>query len=482
MTPQEKLKILEWAAKRRQFGRMYFFEPYPKQLKFFGLSATKREILLIAANQVGKTEAGAYKAAVHATGLYPDWWPGRRWDRPTKGWACGESSLLVRDVQQKKLCGEPGVEAMFGSGYIPKDLFVDSPSLSRGVTDAFDTVQVRHKSGGVSVIRFKSYEQGRTKFQGDTLDWIWPDEEPPEDIYGECLTRVTATKGMMFTTYTPLKGDTTLTNRFLKEVNPDRGYVTMTIHDAQHISPEERQKIIMGYAPHEREARSMGIPMRGEGRVYPFGDEQVVEPPRKDNEIAPYWAKGWGLDFGISQNTTDHAFGALLGLWDRETDILYIHREIKLFGQAPLMHVHAIQSIGSQVPCLWPHDGHKTGPGDGQETVATAAIYKKLGLRMHHDHTTFDVGGYSVEAGILDITSRIQTGRLKISSNCVQLMDEFRGYYRKDGKVVPKNDDLLSCLRQLVMGKRFMQPVPLGGTFTRPKEQPIAKDVEFDYF
>jgi hypothetical protein len=156
-----------------------------------------RERLLIAGNQNGKTHIGAYEAACHLTGLYPDNWKGRRFDRPTRGWIAGETSLVVRDVQQKKLCGEPGVIDLFGTGMIPKDLFVDKPSLARGITDAYDTIQVRHVSGGVSVARFKSYEQGRTKFQGETLDWLWFDEEPPEDIYSEGLTRTAATKGMV---------------------------------------------------------------------------------------------------------------------------------------------------------------------------------------------------------------------------------------------------------------------------------------------
>jgi phage terminase large subunit-like protein len=129
-----------------------------------------------------------------------------RFDRPTKGWIAGETSLAVRDIQQKKLCGEPGVDEAFGTGMIPKDAFTDKPSLARGVTDAFDTIQVRHKSGGVSVGRFKSYEQGRAKFQGETLDWLWFDEEPPEDVYSEGLTRTVATGGMAFMTFTPLKG------------------------------------------------------------------------------------------------------------------------------------------------------------------------------------------------------------------------------------------------------------------------------------
>jgi phage terminase large subunit-like protein len=140
------------------------------------------------------------------TGLYPPGWKGRTFDRATKGWVAGETSLVVRDVQQKKLCGEPGVDELFGTGMIPKDLFVDKPSLARGVTDAYDTIQVRHVSGGVSVARFKSYEQGRQKFQGESIDWGWCDEEPPEDVYAEFLTRTVATGGMCFMTFTPLKG------------------------------------------------------------------------------------------------------------------------------------------------------------------------------------------------------------------------------------------------------------------------------------
>jgi hypothetical protein len=82
--------------------------PYPKQREFFDAGRTKRERLLIAGNQNGKTHAGGFEAALHLTGDYPDWWQGRRFEKPTRGWIAGETSLAVRDIQQKKLCGEPG--------------------------------------------------------------------------------------------------------------------------------------------------------------------------------------------------------------------------------------------------------------------------------------------------------------------------------------------------------------------------------------
>ena len=186
---REILAALEAAEERREFRRFDFFTPYIRQRQFLELGATKRERLLMAGNRLGKTEIGAFEAAIHATGCYPAWWRGKRFAGPTKGWVCGETSLAVRDVCQTKLCGEPGVVALFGTGMIPKDEIIDT-AMGSGVRDAVDTLQVRHKSGGVSIIRFKSYEQGRAKFQGEGLDWIWFDEEPPIEIYSEGLTRI----------------------------------------------------------------------------------------------------------------------------------------------------------------------------------------------------------------------------------------------------------------------------------------------------
>src|SRR5579859_3832473 len=320
---QETLEALEALDYRLTYQKFYDFRPYVKQQEFLDLGATKRERLLIAGNQNGKTQIGAYEVACHMTGLYPENWKGRRWDRPTRGWIAGETSLVVRDVQQRKLCGEPGVEEAFGTGMIPKDLFVDKPSLARGITDAYDTIQVRHVSGGISVARFKSYEQGRQKFQGESIDWGWCDEEPPEDVYAEFLTRTVATSGMAFMTFTPLKGRSSVVIRFLDEPSPDRGVVTMTIEDALHITPEERARIIAGYLPHEREARARGVPMLGSGRIFMAPEESVIEEPI--TEIPPFWYKLWGIDFGI-----DHPFAAALILWDKDADVIHVHHTYRV--------------------------------------------------------------------------------------------------------------------------------------------------------
>lgn len=473
---QRTLKTLESLAYRKKFRKIDFFKAYPKQQDFYTLGATKRERLLMAGNQVGKTWAGAFETSFHLTGLYPEWWNGRRWDRAVRGWAAGESSLLVRDVQQKLLCGEPGVDAMFGTGSIPKDLFVDKPSLARGVTDAYDTIQVRHSSGGISVLRFKSYEQGRQKFQGETLDFIWDDEEPPLDVYSEELTRVTATRGMVFITFTPLKGMSNVVTRYLNEPSEDRAYVTMTIDDAEHIPPEERKKIIAGYPAHEREARARGIPMLGSGRVFQVSEEQILEPAL--DAIPEHWVKLWGIDFGIG-----HPFAAVLILWDKDADVIHVHHCLRMVdegqGSLPINHAKAMKAIGAAVPVAWPQDGTAREKGTGKPL---SNLYKSEGLSMLPDHATWPDGSVSTEAGIMEMQDRMTSGRFKVAAHLSQWLEEFRLYHRKDGQLVKERDDLMSATRIAVMMKRFARHVQLGGLANRRKQQSVASGIDFDYF
>lgn len=472
MSEKERLEVLEWVKDQQTFNRLEYFEPYPKQMEFFAQGATKKERLLMAGNQLGKSEAGAFETACHLTGLYPTWWPGRRFDKPTRAWAAGETGIVTRDVSQKKLCGEPGVEAALGTGYIPKRLFVDKPSLSRSATDAFDTIQVRHVTGGVSILRFKSYEQGRTKFQAETLDFGWGDEECPPEVYSEFFTRFTATDGMLFQTFTPLKGRTAVVNRFLDEENEDRGHVIMTIDDVTHITPKQKAKIIAAYPPHEREARVKGIPFMGSGRVFTSTEESISEPAI--THVPPHWTKLWGIDFGIG-----HPFGAVLLLWDRDNDVIHVHHAIRVADQSPLQQAVPMKLVGANVPVAWPQDGTQREKGTG-ETVASH--YRRQGLLMLSDHATWPDGGVSTEAGILEMEDRMVTGRLKVAAHLTQWFEEYRLFHRKDGVLVKVKDDLLSATRIGIMMKRFSRAVALGSKKAERKSNGLARGLDFDYF
>ena len=471
---QEILSGLQALDYRKTYQQFFDFKPYPKQMEFLALGATKRERLLIAGNQNGKTHTGAYEAACHLTGLYPKGWQGRRFEKPTKGWVTGETSLVVRDVQQKKLCGEPGVDDLFGTGLIPKDLFVDKPSLARGVTDAYDTIQVRHVSGGISVARFKSYEQGRQKFQGEGIDWGWADEEPPEDVYAELLARTIATGGMVYVTFTPLKGRSSVVLRFLDEPSPDRAVVSMTIEDALHIPPEERAKIIAAFLPHEREARARGVPTMGSGRIFMAPEETIMEAPLE--YIPAHWWKLWAIDFGIG-----HPFAAVLLLWDKDNDVIHVHHCIRIADALPIQHAAAMKPIGAAVPVAWPQDGTQRRD-DGKPL---ADHYKRNGLKMLPGHATWPDGGISTEAGILEMDEREQSGRLKVAAHLSDYFEERRFYHRKNGEIVKVKDDLMSACRVGIMAKRFARQVLLGGSVAQRVGDGtgnLAAGVDFDLF
>ncbi len=182
-------------------------ELYPKHMEFFRATAVHQECALIAGNRTGKTTAVCYAGTLHLTGLYPLWWQGRRWSRPTVGWASGEDSKGVRESLQPTLIGP--MEAV-GTGLIPASRIIRAAPKS-GVPDAVDFAEVRHISGGTSRLVFKAYEQGRESFQSAKIDFGILDEEPPLAIYSEILTRTIATvpgeaNGLLMFSFTPLKG------------------------------------------------------------------------------------------------------------------------------------------------------------------------------------------------------------------------------------------------------------------------------------
>lgn len=192
-------------------------ELYRKHMEFFqsGADAGINERAFMAANRVGKTwGAGGYEMALHLTGDYPDWWMGRRYDHPVDCWAAGDTSETTRDIIQFCLFG-PITD--LGTGLIPASKIIGEPSRRRGVADAFDTAQVRHASGGVSHIGLKSYDQGRKKFQGTAKHVVWLDEEPPGDVYSECLLRLMTTSGLMMLTFTPLSGISDVVMSFMSD-------------------------------------------------------------------------------------------------------------------------------------------------------------------------------------------------------------------------------------------------------------------------
>ena len=205
---------------------IYRRDLYQKHMEFFRVGKKYRERCLMAANRVGKTlGGGGYEMTCHLTGLYPDWWIGKRFEQPIRAWAAGKTNETTRDIVQDTLLGEITHKGqrkfMDGTGVIPGRL-LGKPTWKQGVQDLVDGIKIKHVSGGWSQLGFKAYNQGRGSFEGDTMHVIWLDEEPPMDVYGECLIRTATTKGIIMLTFTPLEGMSAVVLQFMPaEWRPD---------------------------------------------------------------------------------------------------------------------------------------------------------------------------------------------------------------------------------------------------------------------
>lgn len=230
----------------------------------------------------------------------------------------------------------------------------------------------------------------------------------------------------------------------------------MTIDDAEHYTPERRAAIIASYPAHEREARAKGIPVLGSGRVFPIPEEDITCEPFA---IPDHWVQINGLDFGW-----DHPFGATNCAWDKDADCFYVCKEYSARETTPLVHTGAIKPWGDWIPCAWPHDGLQHDKGSGEEL---AKQYEGHGLKMLPERATFEDGGNGVEAGIMDMLDRMQTGRFKVFRTCGGWFSEFRLYHRKNGLIVKLKDDIVSSSRYALMMKRE--------AIAKPKPKPTER-------
>lgn len=456
----ELLALLEEKQRRVSRNKIKSYYPdagplrrelYAKHLSFFSAGPTHRERLMLAANRVGKTEAvGAYELTLHLTGDYPEWWAGRRFDKPIRAWAAGDTGKTVRDILQFKLLGEVG---SFGTGVIPGDKIIGT-TAKQGISNAIEAITVKHVSGGSSTVLLKSYDQRREAFQGTEQDVIWLDEEPPLDIYTECLLRTMTNNGMLMLTFTPLMGLsgvvlTFLPNGKLDEKSP-KFVVMATWDDAPHLSEEVKKELWAAIPPFQRDARSKGIPQLGSGAIYPIPESEIVIP---DFQIPEHWPRAYGLDVGWNRTA------AIWGAIDREDQTVYLYKE-HYRGQAePVVHSSAIQALGSWIPGVIDPAARGRGQKDGDQLLQS---YKDLGLDL-----TLAVN--AVESGLHNVWSRLSGGKLKVFASCQSFLAEYRLYRRDEkGAIVKEGDHLMDATRYLIMSgldRAMVKPV------ARPAQQ-----------
>ncbi|HUZ32269.1 MAG TPA: terminase family protein [Xanthobacteraceae bacterium] len=481
----------------QRYCRWNYYKPHPDtQLVFHNSHADERSIIL--GSQQGKTTAAGFEMAFSAVDLWPAWHTGRHpkppnIERAAKfiGWYASVSSQNVRDGAQEKLLGNIAQKDGLGTGAIPVD-YIEGITMSRGISNFVDTVTVRRETGGIALLQSKTYEQSVLSYQGTPVDLSWVDEDPGYDdrIYNELLARTISTNGRIIVSLTPMLGLTPIRKRFVDNVgNPKIFQVRGGIEQALHISAERRADIIASIPERERAARVYGQEQMGEGAVFTTPIASITFD-RATETFPPHWPIINACDFSHGgMSSQSHPFAYVSAARDPATGTIYIFDAKKFFQMLPEQHVAKIkESKVWDAPWLWPHDGSQVAQAGTGETISR--MYRRLGLPLRNEHTTFsdkDGGGYSFEAGIALLEQKFANGTLLIARHLHDVFIEYQNYHYKDGNVVKEDDDLLSAIRQVVMGIRYAKALDSGGgvfdrMYARNDRPQIADGVTFPLF
>lgn len=445
--------LLEESLRRRKERKIATYFPdtgeyrrelYPKHIAYFEAGAKYRERLMMAANRIGKTESiGGYEMVLHMTGRYPSWWKGRKFDQPVSAWAAGDTGKTTRDILQMKLLGPPGE---FGTGLIPKSDLIKTTAKA-GVAEAIEVITVRHASGGESRLTFKSYDQRREAFQGSEQDVIWLDEEPPLDVYTECLLRTMTNNGMTMLTFTPLMGmsETVLSfmpNGEVQEQASGSKYVGMaTWDDVPHLTKQQKEELWASIPPFQRDARSKGVPQLGAGAIYPVPESELI---CEEFAIPEHWRRCYGMDVGWNRTAV------IWGATNPDTEVTYLYSEYYRGQAEPILHAEAIKARG-EMPGVIDPASRGRAQTDGQQLLG---MYRRHGLDI-------TLANNAVESGLYTVWQTMSAGKLRVFQNLRNWLSEFRLYRRDEkGRVVKDNDHLMDATRYLVVSGLSRAAIP----------------------
>ncbi len=453
--------------KRRENDRLARYnagrKKHRKQLLFH--RCKKRNRWVFGGNRSGKTECGAAEAVWIARGNHPY----RKNKKDVFGWVVSLTAQVQRDVAQRKILS-----------YLRPDWIADivmtSGRKDSPASGVIDQIFIKNVFGGISVIGFKSCDQGRERFQGSSLDFVWFDEEPPQEIYEECRMRVVDKRGDIFGTMTPLKGLTFLYEEIYlnPKNNPEVWYEFMEWADNPFLSKKEIALLEATMDETTLQSRRYGKFCTREGLVYPEFEESVhvIDPFPVPKE----WQDNISIDPGLKNPLSAHWYAV-----DYDGNV-YVVAEHYAAGMDVDEHARALFAISEKIG--WKRDGKGRlsaliDPAAGQRTLASAKSVSELfyerGIlvdpRVEKD----------VFSGVAQVKSYLKRGNgmpdLYIFSNCVNMIREFKGYFWGEGESPVKRDDhAMDELRYYLMNRPHVPKIEKNlSAIARDKERKIRQ-------
>lgn len=422
-------------------GTIFERDLYPKHLKFFEAGKDHRVRIFSAANRVGKSFAGCYEASLHLTGMYPDWWKGKRFTKPVTVWVAGYTKAKTQESLVKYLLGSRGD---LGSGLIPRSAIIhDSVAAMAGFAGGIASVRVKHVSGGESLLQAKSYDEEARAFSASAIEAVILDEEPPLAVFAEAAMRTITTNGVVLLTFTADKGLSETVMHFFKDGVLKEGsqgetfIISCSIYNVPHLSEDMRQSMLENCPAYLRSAKIHGLPYQGDGLVFSLPEHEFLIEPVDLTTKGYGWA--FGLDVGVRLTSM------LIGCYDRLNDTWYITKEyqgdqksvsenatsIRIITQNKLSGIIDKASLQSNIIDL----------------SSVFQAYTDAGLSVFPSYSS-----KKVEVGLLEVYDRLRTGRLKIFNTCSRLITEMRLYRRDEKGNLKGIHDTIDALRYLVDG------------------------------
>lgn len=153
---------------------LYAYRPLPMARRFH--HSQKKIRFCLGGNRSSKSQSAAQEVMWFATGTHP--W--RQIETPNEGWYCTLTWELCGSILWKKL-----KKLLTGFTYR-----VAWHNKSRGIPEIV-AIDIPGKSEPSRVI-FKPYEQGDEAFQGTAQRWIANDEQFPQTVFTEQISRIGA--------------------------------------------------------------------------------------------------------------------------------------------------------------------------------------------------------------------------------------------------------------------------------------------------
>lgn len=430
MTDKEiimRLKIVEkQLLQYREKNRLEYYNKekvHLKQMEFH--KSDKKNRWVFGGNRSGKTECGAVETVWRARGIHPF----LQNKKEVTGWVVSLTREVQREVAQKKILY-----------YINPD-WIENVVMVSGKSDfpeggVIDYITIKTVFGGRSKICFKSCEMGREKFQGASLDFVWFDEEPPEEIYDECLMRVMDTKGCVYATMTPLKGLTYVYYRiYLNDRNDDDIWHTfMEWADNPYLDQDEVEKKTKTMSQESLLRRRYGKFVGVSGPVYPEFDQtiHVIEPFSVPKE----WYDNISIDPGLSNPLSCHWYAK-----DGDGNV-YVIREHYMKDKDVGYHSQKIKQICDELGWQKDRNGRISALIDSASNQRTLASQKSVAeLFFESGIAVCPSVNKDVSFGINIVKRYLGDKKLFIFKNCVNMIREIKGYVWGDGESPKKVDD-----------------------------------------